>query len=83
MSVDQKAGVEPLQVGGYDIEVTLTADHFWFWERKAEAALEAVSSDPPKAVQLLQQVAHDMARRHALARKDDPNLPGYYRKFLP
>lgn len=83
MSGDRKVGIVPLQVAGGDIQVAIPAGHLWAWERKAETALEAVHSDPPKAVQALREIADDMAQEFALARKDDPTLPGYYRQFLP
>lgn len=83
MSLDRKADFEPLQVAGADIQVAISAGHFWAWERKAKTALEAVHSDPPKAVQALREIADDMARMFALAREDDPSLPDHYRQFLP
>lgn len=72
----------PIRIGGYDIEVTLTADHFWLWERTAEVARDNIRSDPARAFKLLDDLSKEMGQRHALARKDDETLPGYYRQFL-
>lgn len=73
---------EPIRVGGYDIEVTLTADYFWLWEHTIDVARDNIRSDPARAFKLLDDLSKEMARRHAFARKDDPTLPGYYQQFL-
>jgi len=73
---------EPIRIGGHDIKVVLTADHFWIWERMADTARDRIHRDPKEAIKILDELAEQMGRAHAIARKDDPNLPGYYRRYL-
>ncbi len=76
------ASAAPIRISGHDIKVVLTADHFWMWERMAEIARDQISRAPAEAVKMLDMLSEQMGRAHAVARKDDPTLPGYYRRYL-
>ncbi len=73
---------EPIRVAGHDIEVSLTADHFWGWHSMAEIAHDCLRKEPDKATKVLGQLMDMLGRRYAVARKDDPGLPSYWRQYL-
>lgn len=69
MTNDTQQRVAPLQIAGHDIEVRLTADHFYLWGFQARRAFELIRSDPQQAAGLIKDVADEMDRFYVAARE--------------
>lgn len=72
---------EPITIGGDGIKVEVDATYFYMIERAVWSAQDCLS-DPKRAYGILETIKEDARRRYAIARKDDPNLPPFWRKYL-
>ena len=79
---EHEVSSEPIRIAGHDIDVTLSAAHFWGWHSMAEIARDCLRKDPAKATEVLSELMDMLGRRYAVARKDDPGLPGHWRRYL-